>query len=469
MSRAALALPVVDAAPSAACDVYDEYSDTPTTGQEWDRFTSLPPLAERRWFHPASLPHEAPITVLDLDTTKNCNLRCTYCFKGETVFPGAKRMPLEVALAAIDWLIEASGDADQLWVNLMGGEPLLAWPTVRRVVPYAKLRAGRRGKAVQFGTTTNLTLVNSEIADFADRWGMGWHCSIDGPAAIQNRQRPGVAGRESSTRAERGVPEILKYRPTACARATVTPELVDTIFDSLLHFEQLGFVTFGFAVADEKNWRPEHFEAWDRQWAAIADYVIRRYREGKPLSVSAIDYFIEQHVKGAGRKNTFSCGAGRGMVMVDHAGDMWPCHRWDGADAESGSGGAWRFGNIFKPGFNDRLHVALLQRDRFASYKPECTDCPVEHICAGGCPAGNLSTTGSIYWQDEASCRTMQITHRHSVRVHDALKAEANAQFLNHFYKPDTKSADAAAKRTPHDSSSTDGTTQGASHERTHT
>lgn len=422
---------------SASCHPEDEqYLDHDPDNRGFDPFTSLPPLHRRRFFHPRSLPTQMAVTVLDLDTTKNCNLRCTYCFKGETVYPGAKRMPLEIALAAIDWLIEASMDADELWVNLMGGEPLLAWQTVRLVVPYAKVRAGRAGKSVQFGTTTNLTMMNAEIADFADRWGMGWHCSIDGAPRVQDTQRPGVGNRPSSAKAERGVPFVLQYRPGACARATVTPELADTVFESLLHFERLGFSEFAFAIADETKWEERHFRTWDGQWAQIADYVMQRYRKGDPVSVAAFDYMIENHIKGDAHRIRYSCGAGRGMVLVDHVGDIWPCHRWDGADHDSGGNGAWKFGNIFNPGWNEKLHTAMLRRDRFASYKPACATCPLERTCAGGCPASNLVTTGSIYWQDYATCETLRIVYRHALAVHDRLLADANPRFMEKFYTP---------------------------------
>ncbi len=401
----------------------------------FDPFTGLPPLHRRRWCHPGSLPTQMAVTSLDLDATKNCNLRCVYCFKGETVRPGAERMSLEVAMAAVDWLIEASMDAEQIWVNLMGGEPLLAWATVERLVPYAKVRSARAGKGVQFGTTTNLTLVDDEVAEFARRWGMGWHCSIDGSPSVQNAQRPGVGGLPSSDRAERGVPLILAQRPGACARATVTPELAHTIFDSLLYFEGLGFQEFAFAVAEEDRWEQRHFAAWDEQWGRIADYFVRRYRENRPITIAAIDWIIEHHAKGREHRQLFSCGAGRGMVMVDAAGDIWPCHRFDGADRESGSGGSWRLGNIFRPGWNEALHAALLQRDRFSTYQPSCATCPVERLCAGGCPAGNLATTGSIYRQDDTSCETLRIMHRHAVSAHDTLKAEGNAAFMKKFYE----------------------------------
>jgi uncharacterized protein len=157
-------------------------------------------------------------------------------------------------VAAIDWLIAASYNAGQLWVNLMGGEPLLRFPMIKKLVPYAKRRAAAHGKAIQFGCTTNLTLVSQEIADFFRQWGMGWHCSIDGPPEVQDRQRPGVGGAKSSDRAERGVQYVLKDRPGAMARATLTPALVRSMFKSVLYFEQQGFNSIGFALADENDW-----------------------------------------------------------------------------------------------------------------------------------------------------------------------------------------------------------------------
>jgi uncharacterized protein len=368
----------------------------------------------RRCYHPQSLPRHMAINVIDLDVTKQCNLCCVYCFKSGTVHPRAERMSLEVAQAAVDWLIDASMGAKQLWVHLMGGEPLLAWKMVEQLVPYAKLKAATFGAGVQFGVTTNLTLVNQAILDFSRRWGMGWHCSIDGIPEMQNAQRPRAGGGPSALAAERGAKLILSYRPTACARATVTPPFVGKLYESVLYFESLGFVHFGFAMADEPSWTDRELEEYDRQWSLIADHVIHRFRQGQRLMASAFDWIIEKFVAGVERQH--SCGAGRGSVMVDYNGDLWPCHRWDGADLDSGGRRQWRMGNIFQPGFNDKLHLALLDRDRSMTRQLACDDCPLERLCAGGCPAANLQLTGNIY------------------RIHDTLTSERNSTFLKAFY-----------------------------------
>lgn len=307
------------------------------------------------------------VTVLDLDTTNNCNLRCGYCFKSESVHPGASRMTLDTAVAAIDWLFAASYSATELWVNLFGGEPLLQFPLIKRLVPYAKRKALALGKSIQFGCTTNLTLINDEIAAFFRQWGMGWHCSIDGPPEVQNRQRPGVGGTESASKAERGIRHVLQDRPGAMARATLTPPMVGTMMQSVLYFERQGFLSIGFALADERDWTEADLAEFDRQMGLIREHVRDNwYRKGVDREFGAFDQIIRSQI--TGEQTVHQCGVGRGMVLIDEFGDIWPCHRFDGADLDSAGNGAWRFGNIFEDGFNHLMHLAFLDKDRWACY-----------------------------------------------------------------------------------------------------
>lgn len=381
------------------------------------------------------------ITVLDLDTTKNCNLRCGYCFKSENVFPGASRMNLDTAVAAIDWLIAASDGASELWVNLFGGEPLLQFPLITQLVPYAKRRGWAHGKSIQFGCTTNLTLVDDTIASFFREWGMGWHCSIDGPPEVQDKQRPGVGGAKSSERAERGIKHVLKDRPGAMARATLTAPLVSSMFKSVLYFEAQGFQSIGFALADETAWTDRDLLELDRQLGIIREYVRDNwYRRGVDKEFSGFDNIIRAQL--AGTQQETQCGVGRGMVLIDEFGDIWPCHRFDGADLDSGGNGAWRMGNIFEGVFDHTMQLAFLNKDRWAAYKPGCSLCPMQKICAGGCAAANLVHTGSIYYQDYTNCEAARLCYKHAMMLHDELKTDENPMLLKKFYSGEHRPLD---------------------------
>ena len=234
---------------------------------------------------------------------------------------------------------------------------------------------------------------------------------------------------------------VLRDRPGAMARATLTPPLVSSMFKSVLYFEQQGFHSMGFALADEKDWTDDDLREFDRQIVLIREHVRDNwYRQGIDREFSGFDYIIRAQVSGDQQEH--ACGAGRGMVLVDEHGNIWPCHRWDGADLDSGAAGAWKFGNIFQDGFNHLLHLAMLDRDRWASYKPGCSICPMQKICAGGCAAANLVHSDSMYYQDYTNCEASRITYKHAMLLHDELYAEKNPLFMRKFYSEDYKSPD---------------------------
>ena len=130
------------------------------------------------------------VTALDLDVTVECNLRCTYCFKEKWT----EHMEDQVAFDTMIWLLYASGPHRDVTVNFMGGEPLIRFRMIKKLVPFAKRRAWQMGKSIHFGMTTNGTLVTDEVVSFWKKWGMGFHTSIDGTPEVQDRNRPTTAG-----------------------------------------------------------------------------------------------------------------------------------------------------------------------------------------------------------------------------------------------------------------------------------
>ncbi len=67
------------------------------------------------------------VSVIDLDLTVECNLRCVYCFKEKW----NEHMEDRTAFDAVLWLLHASGPQRNVTVNFMGGEPLLRFKLIR--------------------------------------------------------------------------------------------------------------------------------------------------------------------------------------------------------------------------------------------------------------------------------------------------------------------------------------------------
>ena len=211
-----------------------------------------------------------------MDLTVECNLRCTYCFKEKW----NEHMEEQVAFDTIVWLIQASGDAEDITVTFMGGEPLIQFKLIKKLVPFAKRRAQQHGKSIHFGMTTNGTLVTDEVVDFWKQWGMGFHTSIDGTPDIQDRNRPTTSGRGSARLVEKAVPKILKYRPGTTARCTVTPSTASAMSKSYRYFRSLGYQDIAFVPGDQPSWTAETILEFEDEFARVSEMAMEDFRAG---------------------------------------------------------------------------------------------------------------------------------------------------------------------------------------------
>ena len=79
------------------------------------------------------------IKALCLHIAHSCNLNCSYCFASQGKYQGERAlMSFEVGKRAFDFLIENSGSRRNLEVDFFGGEPLMNWDVVVKLVEYAR-------------------------------------------------------------------------------------------------------------------------------------------------------------------------------------------------------------------------------------------------------------------------------------------------------------------------------------------
>ncbi len=364
-----------------------------------------------------------PISSLDLDITIDCNMRCVYCFKEKH----QRDMQEKIAFDAIVWLIHASGPVRQLTIALMGGEPLMRFELIRKLVPFAKRRAGYHGKTIHFSATTNNTLVSEEIIEFWRRWGLGFHSSIDGIPEIQNRNRPLVGGHPSSDLAEKGIERILDYRGEVTARCTIVPDTAEHIVVNHKYFRSLGFRSIAMVPGCPGEWSDPDLAVLEQQFREVADLLIEDFRQGRYIYVKGID----EHVAAIACQQprpTHACGAGRGMVLIDVDGNVWPCHRWN-----KESHAEWQIGSIYE-GFSEEARSPLDVPSQMEQLEAECDDCLAKISCGGLCPAEALEETGNVYKSHSSSCKTQVIMTKIGQYVHDTLHAEGNEAFMKHYY-----------------------------------
>ena len=125
---------------------------------------------------------------LTLQVTQKCNLRCKYCIYSENLNVQQRShsnnvMSFETAKKALDFFRCHITDTGNAAIGFYGGEPLLAFPLIKKSVQYAEDIF--EGREIIFSITTNGTLLTDEIIAFLIQHKL----SIDGPENIQNQNR----------------------------------------------------------------------------------------------------------------------------------------------------------------------------------------------------------------------------------------------------------------------------------------
>lgn len=130
---------------------------------------------------------------LTLVVTEQCNLRCKYCvYSGNYYYERThsnRKMPLDLAFKAIDFLFSHARDSAKIYISFYGGEPLLEFNLVKKCVEYVKVKNEMAHKDINFSITTNGILLNNEVINFLISNKIGLIISLDGPEKIHNRYR----------------------------------------------------------------------------------------------------------------------------------------------------------------------------------------------------------------------------------------------------------------------------------------
>ncbi len=195
-----------------------------------------------------------PPPTLELYFTNRCNLDCAYCSSRAVKAGGARTMSLEEIVRgadlALDYVRRAGGGP--LTVGLTGGEPLVEFPLLRRAVETLRRRRG-----LHLHVCTNGTLLDREKAGFLLDSGVELDVSLDGPAALHDRnRRAGPGGPRSVFAAVLRNLEALPPSWTGRMRAVSTfdSRTIAGAAGALEFLRDLGFRHAGFGIDIYENW-----------------------------------------------------------------------------------------------------------------------------------------------------------------------------------------------------------------------
>ena len=340
------------------------------------------------------------VKALCLHVAHTCNLNCSYCFASQGKYHGERAlMSFEVGKRALDFLIENSGRRTNLEVDFFGGEPLMNWDVVKQLVEYARTQEEPHHKKFRFTLTTNGMLIDDDVIDFANREMSNVVLSLDGRKEIHDALRVDYAGNGSYDRIVPKFQKLVKARggKNYYMRGTFTHANPDFTKD-LFHMADLGFTELSMepvvcAPGDSAALTPEDIEIVKQQYELLAVDMLRREKEGKPITF--YHYMLDLTGGPCIYKRISGCGSGTEYMAVTPWGDLYPCHQFVGEEK-------YKLGNIWDGVTNTALREEFRSCNAYA--RPDCKDCWAKLYCSGGCAANAYHATGSIRGVYEAGC-----------------------------------------------------------------
>jgi len=334
-------------------------------------------------------------------------------------------MSEEVALRSVDYLMEQTDGIDHVGIIFFGGEPLMNFEVIRKVVEYSQDMGRKLNKRVSYSMTTNATLLTEEIVDFIQRYGFGLKISIDGPPEVQDYFRPFQTGRGSYGITEQKVKMLMKKRRHVSARPTLTNTNL-AINDRVEFFEKLGFTRVGFGIATGKSFQKSVYDLTEEDFNTIskeediaAENIFQRLSQGRQVIYNPFEESVLNiHRR---RKTKIRCGLGRGCRTVSVNGEFYLCHRFVGMEK-------YIIGDIYSGINKDKVFDMLLSYYRT---KDACKKCWAKHICGGACPWYVAHEDGSFKYPDKTHCNSVKAALEQSMWFYQ----ETKNRFPDYFNK----------------------------------
>ncbi len=332
------------------------------------------------------------IKALCLHIAHTCNLNCSYCFASQGKYHGERAlMSYEVGKRALDFLVENSGSRHNLEVDFFGGEPLMNFDVVKKLVEYARGIEKEKDKHFRFTLTTNGVLIDDDVIAFANKEMSNVVLSLDGRKEVHDRYRVDYAGNGSW---EKIVPKFQKFVKERgdkdyYIRGTFThanPDFLEDIKTMLdLGFTQLSMEPVVAAADDPSALTEDDKHIVEKQYEELAELMLKRDKEGRPFTF--YHYMIDLKGGPCIYKRISGCGSGTEYMAVTPWGDLYPCHQFVGDEK-------FKLGDIYSGVANKTVQNEFASCNVYA--RADCTDCWAKLYCSGGCAANAYHASGNV-------------------------------------------------------------------------
>lgn len=321
------------------------------------------------------------IKAMCLHVSHDCNLRCEYCFASQGDFQGSREvMDFETGKKAFDYLIKKSNGRKNLEVDFFGGEPLMNFDIVKKLVYYGRSLEKKHDKNFRYTLTTNCLLLDDKINSFLNKHMDNVVLSIDGRKSTNDLMRKTINNKGSYDLILPKIKRFIEQRGSKAyyVRGTFTRNTMDFSKD-ILHLAKEGFYSLSMepVVAEKKYsyaFTKKDIDVINGEYEKLVDIML----DEKEVDFNFFHFNLDLKNSPCAIKKASGCGAGSEYISITPFGDIYPCHQFVGNEK-------FKLGNL-----NDGItNKALI--DEFSNLsvynKKECEKCFAKYYCSGGCHA----------------------------------------------------------------------------------
>jgi len=349
-----------------------------------------------------------------LIATLRCNQTCVYCHASRAdMSETSTDMTPETADKVVDFVFQST--SPRLTIEFQGGEPLANFPVVKHVIERAKDKNKDGDKTIEFTLVSNLSLLDDEKLDYLVANKVQICTSVDGPAAVHDKQRilPGGSSHAEAIRwikrineryEEMGLDPVLYHVEalitTTRAALDIPKEIVDTYVDLGCRAIFLRPVDpFGFASQTGKSIEYSREAFLDFYREAVL-HILELNKQGVQVLERFAAIFLTK-ILGDDDPNYLDirspCGAGIGQLAYNYDGKIFTCdegrmvHQMGDSFFQLGDVGDTRYRQVM---LSDTVRALTVASNLDA--QPDCVNCVYNPYC-GVCPVHNYATQGSIF------------------------------------------------------------------------
>ena len=356
------------------------------------------------------------LTNVVLQVANDCNLHCKYCY-GDGGSYGRKRelMDFETAQKGIDYLVTHRGERKYLRVTFFGGEPLLNFDLIKRVIAYCCQIEKQEGIKFSYNMTTNGTIISDEILEYIQKYRFSLLISMDGGKSTQDCYRCYADGKGSFDTILQNLKLFKKaHHGKLSVRATVCKPNMDMV-SIRKELMNIGFDNVIMSMVDTQNtsflFLGDETEAMKKEYSRLADELIKDAKSGNGINNTMFNEILRKlYYKILSIK---SCNAGSTGFAIGSDGNFYPCHRYMGMEdyvcgsvdqgIDLSKTAIYKHANIFK--------------------KDDCKNCWARYLCGGACSNICVTQSNDAMKAPTCYCEIYKCIYENALYIYYELKS----------------------------------------------